>query len=174
MSEFVPPAAPISRLFFRIDLAAQPQSLALRHVLDRWQSERGAGVYPSRDRLGPASLGPERAHVFAFDAVAGDDFVLRFGGEALDQLLGAMAPGDRLSLVEARRSAARLRHLFHLIELRGEPVVAGFEARRADGAAVDVEALIAPISADHATVDTLVGALDLRETPGALLPRDED
>jgi len=134
MSEFAQPAAPIRRLFFRIDLAAQPQSLALRRVLKHWQSQRGADVYPSQGILDADALGSDRAHVFAFNRAEDDDFGVRFSGKVLEELLGPIEQGDLLSNLKARRSAAILRRLFRLIELRGEPLVAGFEARLPDAA----------------------------------------
>lgn len=174
MAEFAQPAAPIRRLFFRVDLAAQPQSLALRRVLKHWQSQRGADVYPSQDMLDADAFGPDRGHVFAFDRAEDDDLRLRFGGKVLNDLLGPIAQGDLLSKLKARRSAARLRRLFTLIELRGEPLVAGFEARLPDGRAVDVEILVAPTSGDHLTIDSVFGALTLTATPDASPLPDDD
>jgi len=174
MSEFAQPAAPIRRLFFRVDLAAQPQSLPLRRVLKHWQSQRGADVYPSQGTLDADALGPDRDHVFAFDRAEDDDFRLRFGGNVLEDLLGPLGTGELLSKPKARRSAARLRRLFMLIELRGEPLVAGFEARLPDGEAVDVEILVAPTSGDHTTIESLFGALALTATPDASPMPDDD
>ncbi len=92
----------------------------------------------------------------------------------LNDLLGPIAQGDLLSKLKARRSAARLRRLFTLIELRGEPLVAGFEAHLPDGRAVGVEILVAPTSGNHLTIESVFGALTLTATPDASPPPDAE
>jgi ribose-phosphate pyrophosphokinase len=174
MAEFAKPTAPMRRLFFRIDFAPQPQNLILRRVLGHWQVRRGGDIYPSRDALHADTEGADRAHVFTFDRIEDDEFRLDFGGAVLAELLGPIETGDLLSKFEARRIAVRLRRLFLLIELRGEPLVAGFEARLPDGSPVDVEILVAPTSADHTEIETIFGAIAITPTPDRTASRDDE
>ena len=174
MSEFAQPEAPMQRLFFRIDFAAQPQDVSLRRVLGHWQVHRGAEIFPSRIALDADKVGQDREHVFVFDRTGDDDFRLSFGGAVLAELLGPIEEGALLSKLQARRTAVRLRRLFALVEFRGEPLVAGFEARRVDGQPVDVEILLMPTAADHTQIETIFGALALTVNPDASpVPEDE-
>jgi hypothetical protein len=146
----------LKRLFSRFDAAgAHEHSLEL--ALDHWQVKRGSRLWPKVTDLDPAQLGPLAPHLFIFER-SGDDWRLRFAGEAARTNLGVPAEEATLSRLADHRAAARLRRLFEWVEQTGELVSANFVSPHQDG-----EFLVAPLSESGDKVEAVFGGIVSRQ-----------
>lgn len=149
----------IKRLFSRFDAAgAQEHSLEL--ALDHWQVKRGDRLWPTVTDLQPAQLGPHAPHLFIFER-SGDDWRLRFAGDAARTDLGASTENATLSSLADHHAAARLRRLFEWVEQTGELVSASFVSAHQDG-----EFLVAPLGAGGGKVEAVFGGFVSRKPQG--------
>jgi hypothetical protein len=150
----------LKRLFSRFDAAgAREHSLEL--ALDHWQVKRGERLWPKVTDLEPAQLGPLAPHLFIFER-SGDNWRLRFAGDAAMTDLGAPTGDATLSSLADHRAAARLRRLFEWVEQTGELVSASFVSPHQDG-----EFLVAPLSDGGEKVEAVFGGFVSRKPQGA-------
>lgn len=149
----------LKRLFSRFD-AAGAQAHSLELALDHWQVKRGDRLWPKPADIDAAHLGPLAQHLFIFER-SGDDWRLRFVGDAARTALGAPAEDATLSSLADHRAAARLRRLFEWVEQTGELVSASFVSPHQDG-----ELLVAPLSIDGKEVDAIFGGMVSRRPEG--------
>ena len=85
----------LKRLFSRFD-AAGAQAHSLELALDHWQVKRSDRLWPRLTDIDAAQLGPLASHLFVFER-SGDDWRLRFAGDAAKTDLGAPAEKPMLS-----------------------------------------------------------------------------
>jgi hypothetical protein len=146
----------LKRLFSRFD-AAGAHERPLELALDHWQVKRGDRLWPKLADIDAAQLGPLASHLFIFER-SGDDWRLRFAGDAARTDLGAPAEEAMLSRLADHRAAARLRRLFEWVEQTGELVSASFVSPHQDG-----EFLVAPLSSDGNKVEAVFGGIVSRK-----------
>jgi hypothetical protein len=150
----------LKRLFSRFDSAgAHERSLKL--ALDHWEVKRGDRLWPRLADVSPAQLGALAPHLFMFER-SGDDWRLRFVGDAAKTDLGAATDDTTLSSVADHRAAARLRRLFEWVEQTGELVSASFVSPHQDG-----EFLVAPLSDGGDKVEAVFGGFVSRKAQGS-------
>jgi len=150
----------LKRLFSRFDAAgAHERSLEL--ALDHWQVKRGDLLWPKPDDIDPAQLGPLAQHLFIFER-SGDDWRLRFAGDAAKTNLGVPAEDATLSRLADHRAATRLRRLFEWVDQTGELISASFVSPHQDG-----ELLVAPLSSDGNKVEAIFGGIVSRKPQGS-------
>jgi ribose-phosphate pyrophosphokinase len=150
----------LKRLFSRFDAAgAHERSLEL--ALDHWQVKRGDRLWPKLSDIDPVQLGPLAQHVFVFER-SGDDWRLRFAGDAAKTDLGAPADKPMLSNLTDDQVATRLRQLLEWVEQTGELVSASFVSPHQDG-----EFLVAPLSDGGDRVEAVFGGIISRKPQGA-------
>ncbi len=150
----------LKRLFSRFDAAgAHERSLEL--ALYHWQIKRGDQLWPKLTDIDAAQLGPLASHLFIFER-GGDDWRLRFAGDAARTDLGVPAEEATLSSLADHGAAARLRQLFEWVEQTGELVSASFVSPHQDG-----ELLVAPLSSDGNKVEAIFGGIVSRKPQGS-------
>jgi hypothetical protein len=146
----------LKRLFSRFDAAgAHERSLEL--ALDHWQVKRGDRLWPKLTDIDAAELGPLASHLFIFER-SGNDWRLRFAGDAARRDLGAPVEEATLSGLADHRAAARLRRLFEWVEETGELISASFVSPHLDG-----EFLVAPLRSDGDKVEAVFGGFVSRQ-----------
>jgi hypothetical protein len=150
----------LKRLFSRFD-AAGAHAHSLELALDHWQIKRGERLWPRLTDIEPAQLGPLAQHLFVFER-RGDDWRLRFAGDAAKRDLGIPAEEATLSRLADHRAAVRLRRLFEWVEQTGELVSASFVSLHQDG-----ELLVAPLGRDGDKVEAVFGGIVSRQPQGA-------
>lgn len=162
MTSLAVPAAPLRRLFERLDFAPRPLEPSLRYILEQWQDARRNKVAPRRRDL-----------AFAWDATSGAfflhrhvegerDYVLVEGEGAAAVLLGPCERGERLSAARERREAVRLRRLFDEVRRVGEPLLAEFIIGTRFENCAAVELVVAPLSENGKTIDAVLAARSVR------------
>ena len=147
----------LKRLFSRFD-AAGAQAHSLELALDHWQVKRGDRLWPRLTDIDAAELGPLASHLFVFER-SGDDWRLRFAGDAAKTDLGAPTEQPTLSNLTDHQVATRLTQLFEWVEQTGELVSASFVSPHQDG-----EFLVAPLSEGGDKVEAVFGGIILRQT----------
>src|SRR5271166_2694387 len=158
MTTMATTAAPLRRLFGRLDFAPQPHEPELAAVLDSWVRLRAGQVAPQVPFPSKA-LRPE-VSVFV-RAPGARDYVLEFRGAKLSGLLGDLQQGMVLSSAPKRRQAVRLRRLFEVVIQKGEPVLATFASEGNDDDTAIVDLIAAPVAGSDGRVN---GALIAHQT----------
>jgi hypothetical protein len=147
----------LKRLFSRFD-AAGAQAHSLELALDHWQVKRSDRLWPRLTDIDAAQLGPLASHLFVFER-SGDDWRLRFAGDAAKTDLGAPAEKPMLSNLTDHQVATRLGQLLEWVEQTGELVSASFVSPHQDG-----EFLVAPLSEGGDKVEAVFGGIVTRQS----------
>ena len=147
----------LKRLFSRFD-AAGAQAHSLELALDHWQVKRSDRLWPRLTDIDAAQLGPLASHLFVFER-SGDDWRLRFAGDAAKTDLGAPAEKPMLSNLTDHQVATRLGQLLEWVEQTGELVSASFVSPHQDG-----EFLVAPLSEGGDKVEAVFGGIVTRHS----------
>ena len=164
MTTMATTAAPLRRLFDRLDFAPQPQEPELAAVLDSWVRLRAGQVAPQVP-LPSKALRPE-VSVFV-RAPRARDYVLEFRGAKLSEFLGDLQQGMVLSAAPRRRQAVRLRRLFEVVIQKGEPVLATFASDGNDDDTAIVDLIAAPVAGSDGRVNGALIAHQTRHQVGA-------
>jgi ribose-phosphate pyrophosphokinase len=164
MTTMATTAAPLRRLFGRLDFAPQPHEPELAAVLDSWVRLRAGQVAPQVPFPSKA-LQPE---VSVFVRAPGTrDYVLELRGAKLSGLLGDLQQGMVLSAAPKRRQAVRLRRLFEVVIQKGEPVLATFAGEDNDDSTAIVDLIAAPVAGSDGRVNGALIAHQTRHQIGA-------
>jgi ribose-phosphate pyrophosphokinase len=152
--------APLRRLFSRLDFALPPSRDELALVLEQWNAARGDA--PAPRNLVLAKLPRIFRSSFVLRAIEGErDYALVDGREAAEARLGSTSPDGRLSRAKNRRLAVRLRRLFEEARRTASPFVAQFIVTEHGRDNATVEALVAPLSEDGRSIDSVLVALSV-------------
>ncbi len=153
-------AAPLKRLFGRLDFSPTPLQPVLKAVLEEWKVAGRRRIAPSWPAVRfPAASGAAK-DVFVFRRVQGErDYALVSGSEAGGALLGSRDIDSRLTTAKNRRHAVRLRRLFDEVRRLGQPMLAEFTFIESGRDRAMIEILAAPLSDDGATIDSVLCAV---------------
>ena len=134
-----------------------PGSEALYHF---WSALRAGRSAPYKAEVTAQGLGRTlSAHVFMLEALTGGELRFRLGGSALHDLFGMELRGmSALSVMEGE-SRARFADLAQEVLASGVVGVLSGEAVAADGEAVGIEIVLAPLRSDFGRMDRLLGAV---------------
>lgn len=127
MTELARTSPNLQRLFQTIDLAPLPQDQVIAESLDVWRNRRGSDLLPTAaDVIRAQSHSVQDCSLLAEPLPGTRDYAVSEAGPSVRLALGLNYPAGRVSQLETRRIAARLRPLFGLVMEYGEPVIVKF------------------------------------------------
>lgn len=152
-------AAPLKRLFARLDFSPAPLQPVLKAVLEQWRLAGRGKIAPSWPAVRFPAPSVAAKDVFVFQRMEGErDYALVDGAEAGGTLLGPCDIDSRLTNAKNRRHAVRLRRLFDEVRRVGQPVLAQFTLIQDGRDQAMIEILAAPLSDDGTVIDSILCA----------------
>ena len=136
----------------------RPRQAKLADALAAWDGLRSGRVAPLIGEV----LAPGVA-VFV-SAAQPRDYVLERDDADLSGLIGALAPGGRLSSAPKRRRAALLRRFIELVVDKSEPALASFTSKEPGEEASTIDLVAAPVAGSHKRVCGALIAWEARPT----------
>ncbi|CAN7637804.1 ribose-phosphate diphosphokinase [Neorhizobium sp. LjRoot104] len=168
MTMMAKPDKTLSRLFQRLDSAPSHMDERLSAVLQEWLDRRKQLIAPSPEAmLSPASSAADQAFIFQRDPSAPRRYLLTSGASSAEVLIGEVSMGGHLETARNRRGAVRLRRLFELVGETGEPILALFGTKSAEGKSFYVELLVAPLSKNGKYIDAFLSCVSARQVASA-------
>ena len=156
-------APPLLRLFRRLDFVLPPSREDFALVLEQWDAAREGALAPRPSVIVSAQSGGAFQSSFIYRFIEGQrDYLLTQGREAALTLLASIDANGKLSHAGNRRAAVCLRRLFDEARRTGTPFVAQFVIAVRGRERAVVEALVAPLSEDGKTIDSVLGAVSIR------------
>lgn len=138
---------------------------SIREVFDYWNERRGLRPAPERSDIEPAAIRRVLADTFilAFDRRGGHPF--RIAGTRVCAALGRELKGEAFVDLWAAESKHLVRDLLTIVARETIGVVASARGESVEGATLELEMLILPLSHRGRMDARVVGALAPTETP---------
>lgn len=135
---------------------------ATKHLFSYWRRLRGGKPAPERVALNPADIGRFLGDLMLLEKGEGRDYRFRIAGSRLCSLYGSELRGRTITDILLPQSDADVAEMISAVTEDCLPVIAGVSVLLTDGASIDAEMILLPLSHEGRTDGRILGALTFR------------
>jgi hypothetical protein len=138
---------------------------SVRELFDYWNKRRGTRPAPERGEIEPGAIRHVLADTFILSIDARAGYPFRIAGTRVCATFGRELKGAAFIDLWATASQIALRDILGIVAAESVGVVAGAEGQSHDGAALDLELLVLPLTQRGGVNARILGALAPTEAP---------